>query len=417
MGVALLAAQLVLAMVLMPPGPAAGDSTLFVSTKGSDTTGDGTAASPLASCAGAVAKLGALAKAGQPVIVQFAPGTYLLNGSTACGSVRWDGSEAAPLVFAGDPAGGTQFDASSRLDASQLQPVTEPRISALVNPRAQGMLLVMPLDTKPSTLEWDGRPLFSSVFPNPEVGTGVAYVRKIFDRGAYYFKGRSSWPSPARRMHVCMGDDKSNHTHPCGGNISIAEQPSGNWSAEMAAKISPPPTVVGYLANDWEQLTLHVARVEQNATNTTIQFAEFTPYGMCEAMEGASGSLVDHCGGAAPGRFTVSGLLSEVDAPGEWWYDGNAHKLYIYPPLPTSGSWTAARLARVRLGHWQGPGLISIENSSYVTLRDVGISGVGSGTIVAIAGGDHNTVGGCTLSNSVGTAVSIGGGHHNRMIG
>jgi hypothetical protein len=45
------------------------------------------------------------------------------------------------------------------------------------------------------------------------------------------------------------------------------------------------------------------------------------------------------------------------------------------------------------------------------------LTGVGSGTIVGISGGDHNIVGGCTLRNSVGTAVSVGGGHHNTVIG
>ena len=169
--------HVLLALIMMIHRPVDGGSShtvaLDVSTNGSDATGDGTATSPLGSCAGAVAKLGGLETAGGPVTVKFAPGTYMLNSSTACGSVRWAGSAVAPLVFSGDPAGGTRFDASSALDASELQPVTEPRISALINPTAQGKLLVMPLAAEPSTLEWNGRPLFSSVFPNPEVGTGV----------------------------------------------------------------------------------------------------------------------------------------------------------------------------------------------------------------------------------------------------
>ena len=73
-----------------------------------------------------------------------------------------------------------------------------------------------------------------------------------------------------------MGDDKSTIASPCGGNISIAEQPAGDWAAEMAAGPGfGAVTVTGYLANDWEQLTLTVARVQQNTTNTTIQFKEY----------------------------------------------------------------------------------------------------------------------------------------------
>jgi hypothetical protein len=393
-------------------------NTLYVSVNGSDSASGTNPATSLSSCAAAVAKLAALLEGDTgPAKVQFGPGRFVLNGSTACGLVKWNGSATAMLTFAGDPGGGTLFDASSLLDATLLKPVKEPRITRLVNPAATAKLLAMPLANKPTTLEWDGRPLFSSVWPNPQVGTGVAYVRKVLDRGSYYYKGRSSWPQP--HPHVCMGDNKSTIASPCGANISIAEQPAGDWEAEMAAGPGfGSVTVVGYLANDWEQLTLTVARVQQNTTNTTIQFNEYTPYGVCEAMEGGYKSLVNHCGGPAPGRFTVSGLLSEVDVPGEWWYDDNAHQLYIYPPDPDGGgTWTAAKLKSVRLGHWEGPGLMSIDSSSHVTLRDVTVSGVGGSTIVSIGGGDHNTVGGCTLRNSAGTAISLGGGHHNAVIG
>ena len=74
-------------------------------------------------------------------------------------------------------------------------------------------------------------------------------------------------------------------------------------------------------------------------------------------------------------------------------------------------------LAKARLGHWSGPGLISIEGSSHVTLRDVTVSGVGGGSIASISGGEHNTIGGCTLRNSAGTGASMSGGHHNAIIG
>eukprot|EP01051_Picozoa_sp_SAG22_P008107 SAG22_NODE_600_length_8677_cov_18.222429_5_plen_687_part_00 len=389
---------------------------LHVAVDGSDSN-TGTAASPLASCKAAVSKLAAACSGSAPCTVRFASGIYVLNSTTACGTVSWNGSEARPLLFAGDPAGGTHFDAMALLDSALLKPVTEPRILKLINPAAKGKLLVMPLPVAPSgLLEWGGVPMHSSVWPNPHVGTGMAYVRKVFDRGSYYYPGRSNWSVP--HPHVCLGDKKSTIVHPCGGNVSIVEQPTGDWVAEMAAGPGfGAIKVAGYLANDWERLTLTVARVEQSATNTSLQFAEYTPYGICEAMEGGHKSLVNHCGGAAPGRFTVTGFLSEVDVAGEWWYDSAAHQLYILPPDPADGgSWSPATLAAVRFGHWQGPGLISMgSNSSHVTLRDVTISGVGGGTMVALAG-SHNTVGGCTLKNSAGIAVSIGG-TDNRMVG
>ena len=90
------------------------------------------------------------------------------------------------------------------------------------------------------------------------------------------------------------------------------------------------------MANDWKDESHKVARVTQNSTNTTIQFAEYSSYGICLALEGEHG-LVNHCGGSAPGRLVVTGLLSEVDTPGEWWYDSHAKNLYIYPPPDVKG--------------------------------------------------------------------------------
>ena len=401
-------------LALCGSAAAALPTTLHVAPHGSDSA-PGTADAPLATCAAAVAQL--QARTGSAVTIRFAPGTHALNSSTACGTVRWNGTAAAPLVFAGDPTGGTVFDAMELLDATQLAPVTEARITKIINPSARGKLLVMPMAAAPSMLEWGSRPLFQSVYPNPQVGTGVAYVRKVLDKGAYYFRGRSAWPEP--HCHVCLGDNKSTLAHPCGANISLAEQPTGDWTAEMAAGPGfGALTVQGYLANDWFDETHRVARVEQNATNTSLQFASYSAYGICEAMEGGTGVLLDHCGGPAPGRFTVSGLLSEVDTEGEFWFDTAAHKLYIFPPAPSGGgSWTPAALAKARLGHWSGPGLISIEGSSHVTLRDVTVSGVGDSSIASISGGEHNTIGGCTLRNSAGTGASMSGGHHNAIIG
>lgn len=224
-------------------------TTIHVSVSGDD-SGAGTEADPLASCRAAVERLPAAAAAGRHVLVKFGAGTFVLNSSTACGSVQWNSnsSSSLSLTFAGDPAGGTHFDASNMLDAALLQPVTEPRITQLLNPAAKSKLLVMSLPSRPKTLEWDRRPLFSSVWPNPGVGTGFAYVRKVLDRGSYYFRGRSSWPEP--HVHVCMGDNKSTIASPCGGNISLAQQPTGNWVAEMAAGAGfGALTVVGYLAN------------------------------------------------------------------------------------------------------------------------------------------------------------------------
>ena len=46
-------------------------------------------------------------------------------------------------------------------------------------------------------------------------------------------------------------------------------------------------------------------------------------------MEGGSRA---GCASGAPGRFVATGWLSEVDSPGEYYFDPLSSTLFIYPP-------------------------------------------------------------------------------------
>ena len=383
--------------------------TLHVAPNGSDNATGATPATALASCAGAVSKLSEqLATHGLPpggLTVSFAAGIYHLNASTACGSVAYRATAAAPIVFASSGSAVT-FDGTRRLDASSLSPVTNASIRALLQPSARDKVLALVVPASAGwtggPLAWNGVPLSPSVWPN----TGLGYVRRVFDRGAVYAEGRTKGPRP--HCHVCNGSEKSTSTSPCGGNISLAEQPGGDWAAELVAgpgfgSIS----VTGYFAADWYSESHHVAKVVRTPTNTSLQFASYSRYGLCEALEDVEGG----CAGSAPGRFTVSGLLSEVDAPGEFFYNAVTRTLYVYPPSDAA----IDNFDQVDLGYRDGPGLISMANASWVTVKGLSVTG-STGVAVSITGGEHNTVGGCTLSQSAG-GVSLNGGHHNRVVG
>ena len=221
---------------------------------------------------------------------------------------------------------------------------------------------------------------------------------------------------PAAQNENLQGDERSTIASPCGGNISLFQQPTGDWAAEQKA-IGSAITATGYFDNDWHKMTLHVACLTQNSTNTTLQFKTYTPHGICEALDDSAANnhgLVQHCGGPAPGRFVVTGLLSEVDTPGEYIYKEG--QLFIFPPPDPDGDgvWSAQELASpaAKLGEWGGPGLISFRGSSWATLRDVTVSGVGGGSIVGISGGQHVTLGGCKFCNSAGTGISLSGVNH-----
>ena len=389
---------------------------IYVSPTGNDKANGKSPATALASCSAAVHLIKSLATEQLPpggVEVHFAAGSYPLTSATTCGELaNIQGTMAAPIVFAGAGAHSgmgsvTIFDATSQLDASLLRPISNTKIAALINPAARGKVLELSVPASSGysggQLLWNQVPLTPSVWPN----TGLGYVRRVFDAGAVYAEGRTKGPRP--RCHVCLGSNKSTPAAPCGGNISLAEQPGGDWASELTAGPGfGSVTLSGYLNNDWYHESHHLARVVRSTTNTSVQFASYSRYGICEALE-RHGS----CGGTAPGRFKVSGLLSEVDTPGEYWYNKVTRMLYIYP-LPSTRTKLSAG-GDVKLGFPLGPQLLTLTNTAWVTLRDVAVSG-STGTVVSITGGSENTVGGCVISGSRG-GVSIVGGHHNRVLG
>jgi parallel beta-helix repeat protein len=239
--------------------------------------------------------------------------------------------------------------------------------------------------------------------------TGLGYVLEVLDKGAVWASGRTKGPRP--HCHVCEGNAKSTVAALCGANVSLSEQPTGDWAAEMVAGPGfGGVSVSGYFSYDWYHESHGIAKVAQSAADTTLQMVDTSRYGFSESLKNKA---------TAPGRFTVSGFLSEVDSPGEYFFDSAAEILYLYPATPVAMADDDARardLAAIRLGFWHGPGLITMSNSKWVTVRDVAVSGCAGGTVIVISGGENNTVGGCTLRNSRG-GVDLISGHGNRVLG
>lgn len=346
---------------------------LHVSPEGKDTNSGASNASALASCAGAVRAISALANGSSVppggVVVQFWPGTYPLLSNTTCGTLEFKGTEESPLVFRGvDDPSRVVFDGGQHLDSTGLAAVTNTTVLPLLNPAAKGKIKVLHIPGGNGTwgggdLSWNGVPLTSSRWPN----TGLGYVQKVLDPGAVYASDRAKGPRP--HCQVCQGDNKSTSAAPCGANISLLQQPTGDWQAEISAGPGfGHLTLSGYLAADWYHERHTIARVDQNSTNTSLQFASYSRYGVCEEMPppappppkcpsrapaqrkkciecigdcrsqcAAKGCCFSDavltsrcydrpppppapksgCAGSAPGRFVVNGLLSEVDSPGK----------------------------------------------------------------------------------------------------
>ena len=318
-------------------------------------------------------------------------------------------------VRGASPGGSVRFDASAGLDVSGLGPISNASIAAIVQPSARGKVLELAVPASAGwtggSLEWQGTVLTPSTWPN----TGLGYVRRVHDVGAVWAAGRTIGPKPV--CHPCKADQRSTKAAPCGANVSLAEQPNGDWAAEL--ELGPgfgDVSVSGYFASDWYHETHRVVRVVRSPPNeTSLQFASYSRYGICEALEGG-------CAGVTPGRFTADGLLSEVDTPGEYFFNKVTRMLYVYPlaawhaePAHNKGGGGGGGGGGVSLSYWSGAALVTLQNASWVTFRDFAVQGAAA-TVVTIDGGSDNTVGGCSITNSDG-GIAIAGGHRHRVLG
>jgi hypothetical protein len=133
-------------------------------------------------------------------------------------------------------------------------------------------------------------------------------------------------------------------------------------------------------------------------------------------------------------RYYVQNLIEELDAPGEWYLDKRTWTLYLWPPIPHLGTTVCAPVIRTILN--LGPGAahvgfrgftleccagtaIRMEAATNCWIAESIIRNVGdaNGSGVAIAGGFHNGVTGCDISETGSNGVDISGGDQKTLTG
>lgn len=357
---------------------------LHVSPDGDDTA-TGTRAAPFASVRRARDAIRQLKDgAGLPaggVTVWVHGGLYRFSTPLEL-EARDSGSAGSPITYRAALGESVVFDGSRRIDTSDFRAVAgDPELSRLAPPGRGHVLSCRIADTEAArqlgaggVLSLNGRMMQYARFPN----RGFAHLGRIVEKGVVYAHGRTKGDPPPHSME-----------EPIGGKFAIREAPSGDWEAEY--RVSRSARVTGYLAYDWYRQNHAIARIDDGV----LTLREYSRYGLRDA-------------GEMPRRLVVTGLLCEVDQPGEWAFDSARRTLYVWPFEPLN--------AASSLGLWAGPSFAVLREVSYVTIRGFTIMGVADArhkAAVHIVGGSHNTIAGCTLKNSTRTAVCIDGGTHN----
>ncbi len=115
-----------------------------------------------------------------------------------------------------------------------------------------------------------------------------------------------------------------------------------------------------------------------------------------------------HGYGYAEGQWYYAlNLLSELDAPGEWYLDRETGDLFFWPP----GSIDDAEVFVSLLAS-----AIVMEDVSRTTIRGLVIEGARD-TAIRITGGENNRIVACTVRNSGADAIAISGGTEHGVVG
>jgi len=365
-----LAALLALAVV-----PAAG-TTLYVSTKGNDAWSGKLARprrdhrdGPFATLERARDELRRLRAAGAlsgGAAVLIRGGSYQLGQAFAL-AAQDSGTRQGRITYQAYP--GEQVRLVGGKLVTGFRPVTDPQVLARLEPAARGKVL-----------QADLRAL------------GVTDYGEVKGGGLeLFFRNRrmtlARWPNQGFTTIVdTAGGDRYDIRGTWGDRIGKfvyeGDRPS-RWIGEQD------PWVHGYWFWDWSDERHPVAAIDPAQHTISVR----PPY---------------HGYGYRKGQWYYAfNLLSELDAPGEWYLDRAAGVLYFRPPSAlAAGRPTVSVLST----------LVTMSDVSYLTLQGL-LFEAARGTAVTISGGTGNRVSDCTLRNLGGYGVTVHGGRGHGVSG
>lgn len=355
----------------LPPMPEPG-LELYVAPDGNDRAA-GTKDEPLATVAGARDAIRERRRAGGlppgGVVVHLLPGEYPLDESLAF-TAEDSGTADAPIVYRAETRGEAMLSGGVRL--SGWSAVTDPAVLARLPEEARGAVRQLDLRAAGITDYGEPRPRGFGTGSNP-------WIELFFDGRAMR---RARYPN---RGFLTTGEVlvKGTRAENQGATFRYDDGRPERWS--QAKDI----WMWGTWTFHWADDNVPVAALD--ATKREVAAGATTAYGT-----------------TAGNRFFFYNLLEEIDEPGEWYLDRDAGVLYFYPPGDPNE-------ADVRLSMLAKP-LVTMTDVAHVILDGLRIA-YGRSDGVAIRGGEHCLLLGCTIGSLGQTGVRIDGGAHHGVLG
>jgi hypothetical protein len=333
------------------------------------------------------------------VAVEILGGRYELTAPVVLTSAD-SGTAEAPIVYRGQPQAEVRLSGGKRINA--WQPVTDTAILERLDPLARGQVFQTDLKAQGITeygdlgldAAWELQLWLSRVDNQAEDAIGSTFAsvgKKVSPRLEVFFDDQpmdiSRWPNEGFiQIEEVLGstaNDVRGWKSCAEGIFQYAGDRPRRWVGEKDA------WVLGYWCRDWALQRHKIKSIDAEKRVIAVE----PPY---------------HYYGYHKGQwFCGFNLLSEIDRPGEWYIDREAGILYFWPPKSLDTSRVEVSMA---------PGLFTLTEVSYVTLRGLLLE-TARGSAITVTGGQQCRVVGCTLRNLGNHGVTVFNGQEHGVIG
>ncbi|GAA5508630.1 right-handed parallel beta-helix repeat-containing protein [Novipirellula caenicola] len=328
----------------------------------------------------AARKSGSL-KPDQTVTVQIGPGVYRLS-STFQLTAEDGGTTEAPVIYQAIEPGSVRIRGSEALPPATFVPVSDEAIRSRLDDSVRDKILVCDISSVVPAAFPSWKVSFRGVPSAPWLY--VNHHPKPIARWPNLDTPEQGWAGFSKAIDTGLADPKSpdpTRRKARGGSFEFNDPRPARWNLDEGVWLE------GYWTHDWYD---EVIRVESyDAANKVIKLAAAHNYGI---MAGTWGS--------AERRFFAFNTLDELDAPGEWYLDRTAEKLYYYPEADFAD-------ASIELATLNQP-LIKIDDAKHLKFRGLAFE-YGHGDGILMKRTEAIEVAGCVIANIARGGISIDG--------